>query len=224
MKLLKCHISYLFTKNTTIILLLTTILFGVAFFGNASFNDGLRSEVINEYFLNSQFIVRILLSFIAIFIMANSIYFKNDFYAYFILTNIKRSKYIITKIITNIIVVVLLNSLVFVIFLLIGFIKIKGFYLEESFIKSFVILTLISLIFGFYALILMQIFNNQFIIIIVFGILIISNNLESEDLISEVLLLFFPHDNTYGMIQLLWLSLALMLFNLEYYLKKDLNY
>ena len=224
MNLIKCHISYLFTKNTSIILMLTTFVFSVAFIGNASFNEGLRSEAIYEYYLNSYFISKVLLAFIAIFICANSIYFKNDFYAYFILTNIKRKKYIITKIIVNVLVLGLLSAIVFTLFLLIGFIMIKGFYIKLIYIETFINITLIIIIYGLYAFLFMQLFNNQFINIFVFGLLIISNNLDTEVGFAKLLLFIIPHEAHYGVIHLVWLLLILAIVNISIYLNKDLNY
>lgn len=201
-------------------LFIVIFIFGIALWENGSINIGLRSQIMNEYFLNGCFLYRMLLTFIAIFLFANSIFPHNDFYGYFILTNMKRKRYIITKIIANMFVIVGLSVFIYILYLFIGFIKIKGFYWQLSTFLTFITLTIIALIYGLYAFLLMQGLNNQFVIIITFGLVIISNNLDYK----SYLLLVLPNDNHYGIFHLFWLLIVLIIINVKIYLDKDLNY
>lgn len=219
MKLVKCHMAYLFNKNTLIILSIAIIIFGIALRENAMINSGTKSEIMNEYLSSCESLYRLLFTFISIFIFANSIYNPNDFYRYFILTKISRVKYLLSKIITNILIISGLSIFIYVTYLLLGFIKIKGFYWQKEGLISLLSLTIIAIIYGLYAFFLMQLFNNQFISIITFGFVIISNNLPQD----SILLLLFPNDGHFGFIALIWLIMLLCLINLKIYEIKDLN-
>lgn len=211
--------AYLFNKNTLIILSIAIIIFGIALRENAMINSGTKSEIMNEYLSSCESLYRLLFTFISIFIFANSIYNPNDFYRYFILTKISRVKYLLSKIITNILIISGLSIFIYVTYLLLGFIKIKGFYWQKEGLISLLSLTIIAIIYGLYAFFLMQLFNNQFISIITFGFVIISNNLPQD----SILLLLFPNDGHFGFIALIWLIMLLCLINLKIYEIKDLN-
>lgn len=224
MNLIKCHIHYLFTKYSIIIFCLTVSVIGLIFIGNSNINENITSIIINEYYLNSQFASKLILNFVAIFIFANSIYSDHDFYAYFILTNIPRSRYIITKIIACMIIIIYLSTIVFIMFLAIGYVQIKGFYLQLAFLESFVTMTLTILIFGLYAFLAMQVFNNHFVNIFVYGLVIISNNLDNGSFLGKIFLFLLPSDNSYGVMHLIYLLFLLVMINSFIYLNKDLSY
>jgi hypothetical protein len=171
-----------------------------------------------------------MMSFIAIFIFANSITSRNDFYAYLILIDIKRHVYISSKIMLNIIVVFSCVLCLFVFFITFGFIFQESFFVQIKFITVFSNIFLIAIIFGLYSMLGMQIVKNPFTIIISFAILIISSNINDyEDGFNRVFLFLFPtylevKGSLYGTVHLLWLVIILSMINIWIYQNKDLNY
>ena len=138
MKLVKCHMAYLFNKNTLIILSIAIIIFGIALRENAMINSGTKSEIMNEYLSSCESLYRLLFTFISIFIFANSIYNPNDFYRYFILTKISRVKYLLSKIITNILIISGLSIFIYVNYLILGFIKKRLLLAKRRFDFTFI--------------------------------------------------------------------------------------
>lgn len=216
--LIKFHFFYLFNKQTIIILIIALLLCSISFYGNiVSSKFLLVEEEINIYFSTSVAISKIIISFIVIFLYTTSMTKDNDFYIYY-LTNTNRKNYILTKLLTLHIINFVIFSTIFLLFLLIGFIANKYFYFQITFIENFINIYLISIINGLYGMLLMQTFNNIFVIYIPFLFVIISENI-NESIFS----LIIPSDY-FGVIYLIWLSIILHCINYQLYINRDLNY
>lgn len=229
--LFKCHLYYLMNKKTLIIIFISLFIGSLCFFSNIYTNKFITSnEEIEQYYETSVIMVKLILCFLAIFIFANSMQAYNDFYVYFIIpNNISRRKYIITKTLLMIFIVFLITFLLLLLYLFIGFIANKNFYLQSRFIFSFLILFLIASIYGLYTMILMQIFQNLYFVILSFLVVIFVNNLESDNLIAKTILFIFPNISNYpnsliSLIHLVYLNVLLVIINVFIYNNRDLNY
>lgn len=217
--LIKFHFFYLFSKQTIIFIIIALLLSSISFAGNLTSSKFLTiNEEINIYFETSLAISKIILSFLIISLYTLSMMKDNDFYIYY-LTQVRKRDYIISKLFLLFIISNFLFIKIFSIFLLIGFIGNSNFYFQNDFIVDFFYVLLISMINGLYGMLLMQIFQNIFVVFIPFIFVIISENLEN----SYILSLIIPV-NYYGIGYLILMSILLQYINYKYYCFRDLNY
>ena len=222
--LFKCHFAYLLNKPTIYILCLANCFIIMNFVSNID-NE---TRTIWSYYYSSLVIVKICFVFITIYIMSLSINRRNDYYAYYILTcNISRNKYIISKILLIIYIVFTNMILMFILFLLIGFLFQKNFYFNKVYFWGLLEVFFIVIIYGLYGMLLMQLFQNQLTVIIPIVLLIVTNDLRANDIFKAIILFMFPNNREYEtiyLINLMWLFWTLFIINISFYHNKDLNY
>lgn len=223
--LCRCHFAYLLNRKSIFIFIIANAFVILYFITNVDDSPTLNFE---NYYQASLIMIKVSFSFITIYLMAVSIYKQNDYYVYYLLTsNVTRMKYIVSKMFLIIVIIFLDFCFLFMAFLSIGFIFNQTFYFNPLFIWGFIGTCFIVIIYGLYAMVLMQIFQNMFIISIPFMLLIITNDMELDSNFSRILSVFFPvliDFKYFQLFNLIWLFIILVYFNIKVYCYKDLNY
>lgn len=223
--LCECHFAYLLNRKSIFIFIIANVFVILYYIANVDDFPTLNFE---NYYQTSLIMIKVSFSFITIYLMAVSIYKQNDYYVYYLLTsNVNRKNYIASKLVLIMFIILVDFCLLFITFLGVGFIFNKGFYFNQLFIWGFIGTYLIVVIYGLYAMILMQFFQNIFIIAIPFMLLIITNDMDLDSDFSRIINVFLPVMTSfsfYKCFNLVWLFSMLFYFNIKVYCYKDLNY
>jgi len=230
-RLLRCHFNYLLNRATLIVFFIVLLL---ALGGNLYADlygtslTGFR-ENNRYYFQNVFFIVSFLINFIAIFVFIHSFLPKNE-YAPLLLTRCSRTSYFLSKLFVLSLFLLVFLYLLFCLFLLSGFIFVRGFSLSFTYIDSFFKLYLQNLYFGLFGLVVGQILNNIYAVLIPFFLYNLSSMINEEiNRAVEVYNFFIPGfradvpELLLGGLHILFMIVILILTNLLLFLEKDLN-
>jgi len=229
--LIRCHLSYLFSKKTLIISFLALIFVIIAFLESIFNIDNKTSYLENnyQYFLNGFFQTKLITIFLSIFVFGFSFLDRQENYTVIIIASgTKRIKVFLSKIFTLCSFLFVFNYFSYFIYVLIGLYFYDFFEFNLQYLYGFFSLFLISIYFGFLSLLLIQLFKNIYTLIIPFGLYNISEILNDDiNLITKILNLFIPYFSRnfvhfYGIIHLVILILFLGIINTKYYLQKDL--
>lgn len=176
-KLIKYHFSYLFTRTTIVILVVATAivfffnLFTVLSFDNRISNDG----KLYDYYMSSFTIIKLLSILFIIFLFGYSFTSSNDEYrAITINKNINRNFYFVSKVITLSFVYIFFDLLLVAITMVIALSFNVVF--TKTMIASLFILCLNNFHYGFLAILLVLIFDNVYIIFLIFPFSLIEYN------------------------------------------------
>lgn len=230
-KLIYFHYKLLMNKRTFFLLFITLLFIAIVYLLQALDHSG-GSERIYAYFVNSYFYVKLILSFISIFLFASSMTSKGDYSIYTLrMFEVKRTSSFIAKMISITLILFLLTIGSFILFLGIG-LTINHFYLELQYAFAFLNLFLCSIIYGLIGIFLIQKTNHYFVIIVTIVLNIFINGLENQELenfIFKIIVFLFPKldeigTSYFGSLQLLWCLVLYCLLNLWIYNKRDLNY
>ncbi|HRT68753.1 MAG TPA: hypothetical protein P5173_00880 [Bacilli bacterium] len=226
--LIKCHYSYLVSKTTVLMISIVLIihLFSCFLIGYDCIDFSWQSQA-NQYYLESNlFFIKTTGIFIVVFLFSYSFITKQDNYCTLIITsNISRSKYFITKILT--ISLFLLGFLWIEVFI---FIAIGGLYyphviLEPDFLFLFIQLYLLMIYYGLFALVLIQCFDNIYMSIIPFAFYTIASIFQDEKdnfFIFKIILPTISTTESRGnYYQILFLMIILFFINGIIYQKRD---
>lgn len=194
--LIRCHLSYLLSRSSKIIIGLIILMLAILFLSNSiASNYNSVSDNVNNYYLSSITIFKIIYVTLGCFIVNNFFNYKNDAYiCLIIIGGIKKEKYFITKIISIFIVLIIVIFVLFLLFLFFGFILIQGFVFEMRFIETFIWTYIISSIYMLYALIISLVLNNNFGFLIPSFVSILMQALVEGkiSIIKKTLFIIFP--------------------------------
>ena len=196
LNLIKCHLAYLLSKSNIIIMIVISMILIIMYLSNSISSDYLTvKENVNNYYEASIAITKIIYCVMANFMMANFYAFKNDAYlALLIVAGVKRQTYFLTKLISLFISLLVVIFILWIWWMLFGFIFIKGFVYEDRFIYAFLTIYFNSLIYSLYSCILVIITNNMFTFLIPSIASIFTSSLvqNSKGTLTKVLLLVIP--------------------------------
>lgn len=173
--LIKCHISYIFNKFTTYLIVVVLLICIINNIVILAFMENRLSiiDISNSYNISSFMISKMLLVLLILFISINSYLKTQNNYSH-IITNVSRVKFLISKFITLMFVctgVVLINFMSLVV---IG----KMFYINLEFNNIDLIRHLLFLILLIYYLligtIISLLFDNIYTIIVIYGVFLLS--------------------------------------------------
>ena len=196
LNLIKCHLSYLLSKSSIISILLVTIILFVTYITNsiASINSSLK-EVINNYYISCLTTTKIIYCILFCFMMSMFYLDKNDAYiSLIIVSRISKKEYYLTKL-SSIAFLLFVNIIVLcLLFLFSGFVFIKGFVYDARFIKAFMCIYIISIIYALYANILVIITHNMFTFLIPSLLSILSSSLAQGKIntVKKIIFIFAP--------------------------------
>ena len=228
-KLINCHYKYFMTKTNIVSF---GIVLGIILLGYLlSIDKSNYDIVVINYYHQAFFITKLLVILIISFVCSYNILLKNDQYSYLVLSSgYTRWQYLLSKIITILVMVFYFVLWLLIIFLFIGTVLIKQFVFKVDYLLMYLKILLIGIIYGLYSMLLTQIINNIFSCLIVFTINLISDMIIEENLgiIEKGIYLLFPNINfsndrlIFGYSHLVVLVIILVLGNLLVYFKKDL--
>ena len=218
-KLIKCHIFYLFTK-TNLKIFTITILFILIYliFNVYSLNNSYINQKSLEFYYSSFQIIKIIMLFNFIFIFGYSFLRYNDNYRIIIINkNNNRIKYFMSKIIA---ISIILLSIYIIIFTLYLMITLFTFYnIEKIMLISFIDLLICCLYYGFISILLILIFDNLYMIFLIYIISLFNIN-------NSILLFVLPivKDNLILFSRLYYLILIffIVIINIIIFHNKDL--
>lgn len=232
LRIIKLKFFYLINKTILIVFVLILFLIMLAFL-----LEGINSSENNSYQLalelynqNSFMYLKIIMTFFTVYLFSYSISSKNDFLIYLLMPiGVSKFKSFFSTIIVNVLIVFLMFIILFLLYNYIGSSLIKIYIFEMKYALAFLSIFFISLIYGLYSMILMQVLNNNFSIILVITLFILSNNYYENNEVSNIVLYLLPNVSTSGEIYLSIIYFAFYSFVLSflsYYLynKRDLNY
>lgn len=234
MRVIKFIFHCCFTKKIFIVLIAICILLCSLFIGSLiGMNETLPyDEVILNYTTNALYYTKIVITLFSCYVFASINNHKCLFAINFVASSRqKKSQYLFSCIIINCILIILLFGVVFLLYLIIGIIIKKYFFLTFYFINSFVSNCIIALYYGLVTLFLTLILKNQIGLIFSFLLFILSDLLNNdESLMIEFFKFFLPNYFdvkgfnllTYFSIVILTIFILIiikMIFN-----KNDLNY
>lgn len=230
--LIKCHFNYLVSKKTLLTSFVIVIIIMLSNISFIFFLDKSNSFLENNqlYFNNALIISRILLVFFSIFIFGYSFQAKVDQYVVLIISsNISRSRYLLSKIITISLYLFLFNYLIYFVYCIVGFIFYNYFYFNFYHLLAFLNLYITCLFFGLLSLICIIIFKNIYSIIIPFGLMNIGMVINNEkNKLSKIynILIIYLRDNIYfyyGYLHIIIYLLFLFIIVLFIYDKIDIT-
>ncbi len=182
------------------------------------------------YFHNVFMICKFVIIVYSIFLFGYSFTSKLDQYiVIFIAAGISRYKIIITKLIALCIVVLIVCYFSYFQYVCVGFIFYKEFIFDIKYLESFISLLLLALYYGFFSLLLMQIFDNIYVIIIPFALMNLSEiiNEDSGKIIEAINYVILNYSNKlyfhYSSIHAMFLIIILVVINIYFYGYKDLK-
>lgn len=228
--LIKCHFNYLISKMTIIISLIAYLIILMVTATSIFFLDVDLSFRENNYmfFYDSFIIAKIITIIFSIFLFSYSFLSKVDNYNIILIASgIKKTKIIITKMITISLVIFIFVYIIYFSYLLIGVIFYKNFLFESKYLFSYLNLYLICLFFGFFSVLLIQVFNNIYTIIIAYALYNLSEVFKANNsIIIRSFNLFIPGLNEslvfhYGIIHIILITFLLISINIYYYCNKS---
>jgi len=232
--LIKCHFNYLINKATIFIII---IVFLISLFSNlisiTSINSELSYVENNKiYFFNSLLIIKILASFLSVFIFSYSFLPKSDQYVFLIVTaDISRLKYLLTKILAISIFLGLFIWIQMVMYILVGFIGYHMFIFDINIFTAFINLFLLIIYFGGLGCLLVQVIDNIYTVIIPISLMNIGTIINEEKInvlykIYNLLFINFKNETwsfVYGYFHTVFILLIIFVINIIIYQYKDLN-
>ena len=232
-RIIKLKFYYLINRNTLISFIFAFLLIiGVLLIEILNLDQKRADEeLINEYLINAYVYIKMFISILSMYLFSYAISFKNDFLIYLLLPlGVKREKNILASIILNGLLILFLNVLIFI---ACGYLAlaIKSFKMTYDIIYAFINILALAYIYGLYAMLLMQILKNNFSIIIMIAIFIISNNMMEyrDNFFIKVLNLIIPSldlngNYLYNNLYLFILVIILITINMLIYHYRDLNF
>ena len=194
--LIKCHLSYLLSKSSIISIILVSIILFIVYITNAISNtNSILKETINNYYVSSLTITKIIYCILSCFMMSMFYLDKNDAYiSLIIVSGIKKKTYYLTKL-SSILFILFINIIILcLLFFLSGFIFIKGFVYDARFIKAFICIYILAIIYSLYANTLVIITHNMFIFLIPSLLSILSTSIAQGEIntIKKIIFIFAP--------------------------------
>lgn len=233
MKIVKFYFKYLLTTSNLMIFLIFTVFLGFSYY--ISINDLNISlsynQILQYYFENSVYFTKILIVFLTSFLFMKLKGERNEYIINTIITAgyTKKQNYK-GMINTNIIVVFVLIILEFVLYVVIGIVSKKYFFITNDNIIAFFNIFLLSILYGMITYLLIQLTNNQFVFIIVIVIFLLTELVNSNDNnVKYIFLYFFPNINSFNgrmyisNIFVIILIVILYVLNEYIYINKDLK-
>ena len=210
--MIKIHLYYLFNKLIIAIILITNLMI--------LFSLLVNDKNMYSYLDNVYPFLKIISVLIYIFIYCYSMSESRDYYFYFYVGSISRVKYLFTKLISLLIINFVIILMFYLLFLFVSRMVIDEYYYFRTIHIRFITIFILNNVYGMIAFIMIMLVNNQFIMLIPFGLFILGDNLESfssillNDKINSDFLII------YGIIILViyWL-IALIIYKF-----KDINY
>ena len=192
LNLIKCHLSYLLSKSSIVSMLIVLIILSFVYVTNAlSVDSASYKENINTYYYSSVTITKVINCMLSCFIMSSFYSRQNDAYICLIITSgIKKEQYYLTKL-SSIVFVLFFNlMLLCLLFLLSGFLFIKGFVYDVKYVRAFYCIFICTIIYSLYANILVNVFHNMFTFLVPALLSILSTSLSQGNINIYKKLLF----------------------------------
>lgn len=230
--LLRCHLNYLISKTTIIVSALVLFIIVLASISSSLALDNSTGYIDNNYiyFYNTFFITKIILVIYAVFIFGYSFTSKSDQYVIiFIASGISRSRIIITKLLALAIVVLGICYFAYFEYMLIGFILFKQFIFSIKYLLAYLALYLLLCYFGLMSVLLIQIFDNIYTIIIPFALMNFGEIInEDNNLLVDIFNILIPNYSNklvfhFGGFHAIILCLILLVINIYIYQIKDIK-
>lgn len=211
-RMIKIHFYYLFNKMMIYIVLITCLIVILSLL--------LSEKNMLSYLDNVYPLIKIITVLVGIFIYSYSISDARDYYFYFYVGEVSRVKYMFTKLISIFVLNLFIILIVYLLFLVFSNVMIDDYYYFSLIHLRFIMVLILSNVYGLMSFIIILLINNQFLMLIPFGLFILGDNLDN---FSFILL----NDKTtsdnifiYGIILLvIYWQLAIII-----YKYKDINY
>ena len=231
MKLILFNLKMILNKITVILLSVTMLLLVIVSLLEYMNLDVKESNNVNIYiyFQNTFFYSKLIIAFITIYLFSNSISKKGDFIHYTLrMFNYNRCSILISKIIACSLITLFLSVFSFIAFLSVGLL-IDGFRLNMDYLVAFSNIFLASIVFGTISLLLMQLINNYFVIIVICVLFLLVSGIENNNIFVNIIVFIIPKVDEYGFTQygslhLLWLYITYSVLSYFVYQNRDLNY
>ena len=189
-QLMKLHYVYLFSKKNIIaIIICLVIALGFNLYSWLE-NDSLALPSIQVIELSWQTIFtfdKLIIHTIAIFIMGNFCLLENDqYYCLFIFRKVTKNRFFIVKMLVLTLMVIATILILFLLFVMSGYLLNHHFILKIMYVKGFLYCLLSALTFGFFTIILVKIFPTVMSIIIGLIAFLASDLFEENVLMSTI--------------------------------------
>lgn len=232
-RLLRCHFNYLLNRAILLVFFIVLLLTLGGDLYAALSCKALTSFRENNlyYFQNVFFIVGFLSNFAAVFVFIHSFLSKNDQYVALLLTRgSSRLTYFLSKLLLLFLFLFVFLYLLFCLFLLSGFLFVRGFALRREYLSAYFSLYLQNLYLGLFGLLVGQILKNIYAVIIPFFLYNLGSMINEENSRAGELYNFFipgfradTPELFLGVWHILLMAIILSVANLLIYLEKDLN-
>lgn len=211
-RLVKLHLGYLLSRNNSIIISFVLFIFSLICLYESKFYFSPNQQLLYQNYYQTQYthsvliIIEIMLVIIGCYLFSN---IKNN--TYFILLKVKKSKFYVSKVITNIFVIWMITSLMFGIYLGVGAIT-KWFVFSFDIVLIYIRILLQTLVYSLITLNFSYLFKTNFAFIFVFFIYIIMKNATYDNIIIQLVNIFIPTLTTNN------LSFIILIMNLILYI------
>lgn len=236
LRIIKLKFFYLFNKSILIVFSLISLLIVLLFFiegNNANLNSS-YNEALEMYNYNCYLYLKTIMVFFSVYLFCYSVNTKNDFLIYLLMPlGVSRSKSIICTMILNVLILSVMFLFLFVVYNLIGLVLINKFEFSLNYCLVFFNILFVCLIYGMYSMILMLLIKNNFVIILVVTLFILSNNyfdgITDLNIFDYLFMLLLANVNDSGELYLNIISYIFLLFSTKLaviylYVSKDLNF
>ncbi len=238
MKLVKLHRKYLFSKINIIIIFILAIIAFIFAISTIKVFDSEVSRWMNRVLISENYeqsylmFVKIIIIIFSSYLFGMAFSRQGDSYAAIINPLINKGKYFITKVISLIMMYTMVWLILLFNYLLINILFNKWYYYEINTFKNFLDIYLLGIVYGYFSIIMIRLINSSYIIIVVFGLYLISELLLEYDnnfIVTKILNMFFPstymvedgYTLMYGRWHLIIISFLYTLIGYVCYLRKE---
>ena len=236
-KILKLKFLYLINKSILLTFFIMCILLVFIFVFEAfnSLYENSYNVELELFNVNSFMYLKLVMVFFSIYLYSYSVSNKNDFLMYLLLPlGVSKKKSIFYTIIVNSIILFIIFIFLFLCYNFIASKIFSHYVFEKGYLFAFFNIMGISMIYGLYSIIFMFVFKNNFVIIFVFALFMLSNNYYDNlnmklEFYNYFVIYFLPNVNNIGQLYINYLSfifqhLSTILIIIRLYCIKDLNY
>jgi len=212
--MIKLHFHYLLTKVNLLIISILILIIVLVFNISINIFDSSINEFINKEYLISNYqntyilICKLCCVLFSCYLFGYSFFYNNDNYAVLIASFRKnRLPYFYSKILSLSLIIFMFNSLIYILYLLIGVLGNNYFYFQIDMFNIYIQTLLICLVYGYLVGSVIMFVKSYFVILIPYILFIVSEILiDYNNLFIDLYQLMFPtiinNNNYYDIINI----------------------
>lgn len=191
--LINLHLAYIFNKRNVIIISLISFFYFVLCLVKVNLFENVNNQLLFEEQHKIEYdYITLLIGELTTCLISTYLFSKTQNISYFLLVKTTKFKFYFTKMISNVLIILLFCLSIFFVYIFVGMVFSKWFYLDKQIIIRFVFLFFKSVVLGFISLLLSNVFKSSFGFILVFIFYIVINNVFEKGIYTQIIGIFLP--------------------------------